>query len=322
MRLIRVIPTLAVTAACAAVAVPAASASTDVQQASSENWSGYVVGSSSSSSSSSGTRYRSVSGTWTAPTASCTSGDGYSSFWVGLGGAGNSQALEQAGTEADCSGGTARYFAWYELVPSAPVKIPMSVHPGDTISSTVTVNGTAVTISLADRTTGQSFTRTLPMTSPDTSSAEWVAEAPSACSSDLSNCTPMSLANFGKVTFTNASATTTDGHTGTISDARWSTAALTLDPSASDTGSGGAQFASAQRAAAAGPSSLSSDGSSFSVTYAANTSTATDTSVPSGAGGYGYPGGYGYSGGYGYPGDGYGYSYGYPGSGYGYAYPY
>ena len=144
-----VIPTLVATVACALGAVPAASAATDVQQASSENWSGYVVGGSSSGSS--GTQFKSVSGSWVAPTAKCTSGSGYSAFWVGLGGAGQTEALEQDGTEADCSAnGTASYFAWYELVPSAPVKVNMAVHPGDHITSKVTVDATNVTVDLSD----------------------------------------------------------------------------------------------------------------------------------------------------------------------------
>ncbi|MGI8505914.1 MAG: G1 family glutamic endopeptidase, partial [Solirubrobacteraceae bacterium] len=136
--------------------VPAVSAASDVQQATSENWSGYVVGGSSSSKD-----FSSVSGSWVQPTAKCTSDGGsqYSAFWVGLGGSGSgqSEALEQTGTEADCSGsGTPSYFAWYELVPSAPVKLGLGVHPGDQISSKVSVNGTEVTVAVADQTTGQS----------------------------------------------------------------------------------------------------------------------------------------------------------------------
>jgi hypothetical protein len=259
----RVIPTLAATAACALGIVPAASASTDVQTASSANWSGYVVGGSSSA-----TQYKSVSGSWVAPTAKCTSGQSYSSFWVGLGGSGSgsssdssasadsgswsdpsgmypggtsgsgamsgsgsSTSLEQAGTEADCNAdGSATYSAWYELVPSAPVKVNMAVHPGDHITSKVTVDGSNVTIQLSNSTTGGSFSKTLQANNPDVSSAEWIAEAPSTCDGSLSNCSPLSLADFGTVQFSGASATTTDGHTGTISDSNWQTAAVTLSP--------------------------------------------------------------------------------------------
>jgi len=345
-----VVPTLAATAACALGAVPVASAASDVQQAASANWAGYVVGSSSSGSS--GTEYKSVTGTWVQPTANCSNGQGYSAFWDGLGGAGQTEALEQAGTEADCSAsGSASYFAWYELVPSAPVQVSMAVHPGDSITSKVTVEGSNVTIDLSNNTTGQTFTKTLQMSNPDTSSAEWIAEAPSSCTQGVSNCTPLALTDFGTVKFSGASATTTGGHTGTISDSDWSTAAVSLSPSASDSGFGGTQFASQETSAGATPSSLSSDGSGFSVTWSADAGSggASDTSGSAGGypgsssdGGYpgsssagGYPsGGYGYGGGgdgygsgdgYGYgSGDGYGYGdggyggYGYSGAGYGY----
>jgi len=344
-----VIPTLVVTAACALGAVPAASAATDVQQASSENWSGYVVAGSSSESS--GTQFKSVSGSWVAPTAKCTSGSGYSAFWVGLGGAGQTEALEQDGTEADCSAtGAASYFAWYELVPSAPVKVNLAVHPGDHISSKVTVAGNDVTVDLSNQTTGASFTKTLQMSDPDTSSAEWIAEAPSSCQQGLSSCTPLPLTDFGTVTFTNASATTTGGHTGTISDSDWSPAALSLNSGASASGFGGAEFTSQQSTAGATPSGLSSDGSSFSVNWSADGGSSSGDTSGSGAGsssggsgyggtgyggsgyggGYGGDGGYGggaglggSDGGYGYSGGGYGYGYGgygYDGGGYGYAY--
>ncbi len=307
----RLIPAVAVTAAFTLGVVPGASAATsNVQQAASQNWSGYVVGANGS-----GGTYSSVSGSWVQPTATCPAGSQtYSAFWVGLGGSGSgpststsgsgavpsassgqTEALEQAGTEADCSAnGAASYFAWYELVPAAPVRVSLAVHPGDHISSRVGVSGNTVTVQLSNQTTGQSTTRTLTMNNPDTSSAEWIAEAPSSCD-QTGSCQPLPLTDFGTVTFTGASATAA-GHTGTISDSNWSAAAVQLSA-----GAGGAgQFASDQGSSSAGatPSSLSSDGSSFSVAYAANaaqTSTGPSTGG-SGDGGYGGYGGYGYGG--------------------------
>jgi hypothetical protein len=301
-----------------------------VQTASSANWAGYVVGGSSSA-----TKFKSVSGSWVVPTAKCSSGQGDSSFWVGIGGSGSSdtQALEQDGTEVDCnSDGSASYFAWYEMVPSAPVKVDMAVHAGDHISAKVTVDGTNVTMQLNNTTTGGSFDKTFQMSNPDTSSAEWIAEAPSQCSGDLSSCTPLPLADFGTAQFSGASATTTDGHTGSISDSDWSTVAVTLDPSASSSGFGDAQFASySSSGGGATPSQLSSDGSSFSVAWSGGGSTDVSGSTGSGSGsgsgsgygsgGYGDGSGYGYgSGGYGSgdPGAGYGYGSGDPSGGYGY----
>jgi peptidase A4-like protein len=318
-----IIPILAVTAACVLSAVPAASAATAVQQASSGNWSGYVAGGSSASSA---TRFKSVSGSWVAPTAKCTGSSTYSAYWVGLGGAGQTEALEQAGTEANCNAsGQASYYAWYELVPSAPVRVNLGVHAGDHISSRVIVAGTAVNVSVSNQTTGQSFSKQLTMSTPDVTSAEWIAEAPSSCGATTSSCSTLPLTDFGTVRFTASSATTTDGHTGSISDPTWSRAAVSLSPGGGSSGFGDVGLSAAASSGSATPSSLSSDGSSFSVAYSSGGS-ATSTDAGSGQGygggyGYGYPGGGygdgGYSGGGGYGGGGYGYpgGYGYGGGG-------
>jgi hypothetical protein len=307
----RLIPLLS-TVVCALGMAPAASAASDVAQASSQNWAGYVVGGSATT-----RRFAGVSGSWTQPTANCATGaNRYAAFWIGLGGSGQSQALEQAGTEADCSSsGQPRYFAWYELVPKAPVHLALAVAAGDRITSTVSVSGSSVRIQLSDLTTGQSVDRTLTMASPDVTSAEWIAEAPSACDASVSSCTPLPLTDFGTVAFTGARAVTTDGHAGTISDADWSASAVSLSGTAS--ASGGPQFSSDEASAVATPGSLSSGGSAFDVAWSALGS-GTGTSggywyVVPGSGGSGY--GYGY-GGSGYGGGGYG-GYGYGGGGYG-----
>ena len=308
MKPTRLLAVLAATAACALGSASTAAAATDVSQSSSENWSGYVVGGAGGDSS-----YRTVSGSWVVPTAHCSSSRAYSAFWVGLGGAGNTEALEQAGTEGNCDeDGNASYYAWYELVPSAPARLNLAVNPGDHISTRVTVNGTAVAISMTDATTGLGASKGLTMDDPDTSSAEWIAEAPSSCGASASSCTPLPLTDFGTVTFTSASATDSGGHTGTISDGAWSTAAVTLTPGADSSGYEGVDIGSSDGSGAAQPSALSSDGSSFSVTYSS------DGSAARGAGGGGGPygnGGYGDGGGGYGPGDGYGYGYG--GHGYG-----
>jgi hypothetical protein len=286
MVLKRVIPTLTVSAACALGAIPvaSASASTDVSQASSGNWSGYVVGDDASDGSSG--KFKSVTGSWVQPTAKCSaaSSQTFSAFWAGLGGASSSQKLEQDGTEANCSAaGKVSYYAWYELVPHAPVKVDLAVHPGDQMTATTTVDGDQTTFSIIDHTTGQSFDKAIAFSNPDTSSAEWIAEAPSECQGSVNNCTTLPLSNFGSVKFTSASATDAAGHTGTISDNDWQTDALTLSPG------GGDQFSSFEPATSGGgasPSSLSSDGSSFSVAYSGERQTSTG-----GFGGGGFSGG-------------------------------
>ncbi len=210
------------------------------------NWSGYSVKSKDNE------PFSSVSGSWTEPSTNCAAGDGYGSFWVGLGGTQQrSQALEQVGTSADCgSDGSASHFAWYELLPAAPVHLDMSISPGDHISARVPVRGTAVTVSLTNRSTGASFAKTLEMNHPDTSTAEWIAEAPSTCDGSGS-CQPLPLSDFGTVDFTHTSATA-GGHTGAITDAAWSAQRIRLDPAASSYA--GAGFVSTGAVAGATPS--------------------------------------------------------------------
>jgi hypothetical protein len=284
----------------------ATSASADVapQASVSQNWAGYVAG---------GTQFSSVSGSWVQPAAKCGTGQTYSAFWVGLGGSGDqSSSLEQTGTQSDCTadGGT-DYYAWYELVPAAPVRLDLAIQPGDHIAAKVDVSGTNVTVSLTDQTTGQSATKTLQMSDPDTSSAEWIAEAPSACDGSGS-CQPLPLADFGTVEFTSATATA-NGHTGTISDSNWTAQPVALGSA----GASDVSFNADSGSDGANPSSLSSDGSSFSVDVQAASATG---GAAGGAGDYGYGDG-GYPSGGGYPGGDGGYGYGgYPGGDGGYGY--
>jgi hypothetical protein len=260
-RLRALLLTLSCAAAPAALALlaapPAASAATAASTSS--NWAGYAV---------SGVRFRRVTASWVQPAAGCSSASpAYSAFWVGLGGySRTSQALEQIGTEADCSasGGVA-YRAWYELVPAAPVNAYLTVRPGDTISATVTVNGHNVSVRLADLTRHTLFSRTLRMRSPDVGSAEWIAEAPSACDASGTVCRTLPLTDFGQVAFSGASATTAAGHTGTIADPAWAATAITLRDSFG--GRGPARFAGAVAAAEADPGALSALGSAFAVTW-------------------------------------------------------
>ena len=141
------------------------------------NWAGYVVASSATTK----TSFSSVSGGWTQPAVDCEAGfPSHSAFWVGLGGY-SGEHLEQTGTSADCSAsGQVTYYAWYELVPAAEVLVKMTVQPGDRFSAHVAVSGDTVTISLSDLTRHTTFSKQLQMSSPTVSSAEWIAEAPSA----------------------------------------------------------------------------------------------------------------------------------------------
>ena len=249
-------------AAFVALAVPAAAAT---RTATSSNWAGYAV-------SRSGVTFKRVSGTWVQPTASCGTGRRrYSAYWLGLGGLHTSSAaLEQIGTEADCAGGKATYSVWYELVPSDPVELKMTVRPGDTLSASVTVTGHTVKLYLANRTRGTVFSKQLQASKVDLTSAEWIAEAPSSCD-DAGNCVTLPLTNFGTASFANARATSTTGHVGTISDAAWSAVKITL--SSDRGGRGGPGFVTdGGGSASATPADLNATGDGFSVTYDAGNS--------------------------------------------------
>lgn len=244
---------MAVVALAALTAAPAALA--DSTQSS--NWAGYAVHRS-------GVKFTKATGTWVQPQASCVGGrPTYSSVWVGIGGYSlDAQALEQIGTEADCTaGGRAVSTAWYELVPDASHAIRLTIHPGDRVRATVSVQGSQVTLSLTDLTRHRSFTRRLRATTLDTTSAEWILEAPSVCTSAVS-CHTLPLADFGSAGFSSASAVTTTGHRGTIADHRWTATRISLAAT-------GRQFVSDPGAslATAVPSTLSADGTAFTVTY-------------------------------------------------------
>lgn len=246
---------VAVLAVGGSVAIACTAGSALADTASSTNWSGYAAHRP-------GVNFRRVSGSWTEPTASCTSGrNGYSSFWVGLGGfAGTSNGLEQIGTELDCDVfGRQHSSAWYELVPAPSRHISLSVKPGDRIRASVTVVGGRVTFRLSDATRGESFFRQLTTQSIDVTAADWIAEAPSTCDGS-GFCQTLPLADFGSAHFTGASAQTTSRHQGAISDQAWNRTRLLLSQSPSASTGLDAQRTST-------PSTLQGGGSAFVVHY-------------------------------------------------------
>jgi Peptidase A4 family len=240
----------------AALAWPAAAFADSTQ---SSNWAGYAAHGS-------GVSFHSVVAAWRQPVAHCGRGrKTYSAFWVGLGGFNpTSTALEQIGTEVDCkASGRAVSSAWYELVPAPSTPISLRVRPGDTVTATVTVVGHQVSVGLNDLTRNRSFHKTLTAASVDASSAEWIVEAPSNCIS-IDACQTLPLANFGSTTFKFASAVSTAGHQGSISDPAWQSTKIKLSPT-------GRRFVAykgvGSSAGAAKPSTLRQGGSSFKVTW-------------------------------------------------------
>jgi hypothetical protein len=240
---------LAVLAATLVVPARAAAATT------SANWAGYVAHAPH-------VKFRTVRGAWTVPNVDCsTPRHTYSAVWIGLGGYhSSSHALEQIGTEADCRNGVPHYGVWYELLPDAQVTLPLAVQPGDRVSARVSVRGRRATLRVSNLTRGKTYLRTRTAPAIDTTSAEWVVEAPSTCDGLLGTCRVLRLANFGTTTFTDARAIRTGGHQGVISDPAWAASAIDLGPDALTIGP-------AAGAAGASTGPLSPSGTSFTVTY-------------------------------------------------------
>jgi peptidase A4-like protein len=213
---------------------------------SSSNWSGYAA---------SGGTFTSVTATWTVPTVSATS-SGADATWVGIGGL-TSNDLLQAGTQAMVDGsGTVEYSSWIEMLPQSSRTVPLSVSAGDSVTVTITQqSGNDWLIAMKNNTTNGSYNVTVQYASSN-SSAEWVQEAPSVGRGLVS------LDQFGTVQFSGASAVR-DGKTMSVS-------AL---------GGKAITMINGQGQAIAQPSTIGSDGSSFTV---ARTSA---TSSPSSGGG-------------------------------------
>ena len=203
----------------------------------STNWSGYAA---------SGGTFTAVSGTWKIPEISSTSTAGADATWVGIGGVG-SRDLIQAGTQQSASGsGSSRYEAWVETLPQASHPVPFTVHPGDSVTISITLQPQTQDewlIAFKNNTTSQTFQVTEHYSS-SRSSAEWIEEAPSAGRGQVP------LDNFGTVNFSDGSAVK-DGQTVIIGQAGASPITMI--------GRGGQPLAS--------PSALGSDGASFSVSH-------------------------------------------------------
>jgi hypothetical protein len=222
---------------------------------SSTNWSGYAV--------TGATPFTDVKGSWVEPTVTCTAaaaapthgknsnsgGKGsqqtYSSFWVGLDGD-VSNTVEQTGTDSDCNGTTAVYYAWYEFYPAGSVTIPNPVRSGDSMSAEVKVANGTVTTSITDQTRNWTYTAKHSSGGYALSSAEWIAEAPSGPK-------VLPLADFVTMSFTGASATGNGAVAGPINDS-----AFTDDQITMVTSSGTAK---------ATPGPLNGAGDGFSVTW-------------------------------------------------------
>jgi hypothetical protein len=240
------------------------------------NWSGYVATHPPGKK----VVYKSVTGTWTVPTATCTKKQGASSSaaWVGIGGY-KTTNQEEVGTNSNCSKkGKPVYFAWFELVPYLSYQtfpnISHKVFAGDTVTGLVRIlNYRFVRLEVKDVTQGWDFVKTINFSSQDTTTADWVMEAPATCV--LYTCQEASLTNFGKITMRNISAVG-NGHKATLTYKKWQVIPIRLvptkltipdvNPTATATDHNGKK-GEATSPAGATPGKYSSDGSSFGIKW-------------------------------------------------------
>jgi len=213
----------------------------------SSNWGGFAVKSTAKT-------VTDVKGSWIVPKiqGSCPSKWEAASFWVGIDGYG-SGSVEQTGTDSDCYQGHMQYYAWYEFYPHPSHNIgTMKITPGDTIFAEVSWVSGNFTATIKDVTTGQSHTATSPVKAQRLS-AEWIVEAPYSGGT-------LPLTNFGSAKFgydntsvnqtCDATISTTTGTMGSFSGL----ISITMVNNAGTKNK-------------AVPSAVSTDGTSFGVTW-------------------------------------------------------
>lgn len=166
------------------------------------NWAGAVIET---------TGVQSVTGTFVVPVPT-TNGSG--AAWVGIDGNDCYTGILQSGINWTKSGSKVTYVAWYEWYPaSMEYWTDFAVDGGDTIKVTVTAtstrSGTAVLENLTqDTSISHNFTTSETLSPICQTDAEWIVE------DYLESFEFVTFADFGKVTFTDASAVTTAGTIG------------------------------------------------------------------------------------------------------------
>ncbi len=186
----------------------------------SPNWAGYVLAKFRTHA-----KYKAITATWTVPDVVFQGVDAASAEWVGIGGFCKNakcnkqkdidKTLIQLGTAQEAFGTSdLQYFAWYEMLPQAPVTTPLAVSPGDVITASLTCEGkckgnASWTLSFINETTTDTFSITVKYKSPNLS-AEWIEEAP------VSGDNVVPLADFDTATFSNG---TVNGNTADLSKA-------------------------------------------------------------------------------------------------------
>ena len=219
------------------------SANPESHSISSLSWSGYIIAHDFTNPN---LQVTGINASWTVPEINVSTGNGYSSAWIGIGGQSDS-TLIQLGTEHNSVNGQTNYYAWYELLPSFSVRISdVSPFPGDIMVASIDLVNSDTNqwkIEIRDTTNGQAFSKTVVYNSTQ-SSGEWIVERPTV-NKQLTN-----LSNFGNITFQGCYLNT-NYFTNRINNFTYSKI----------------QMINQQNTQLASVSPLDSDGSSFTVSY-------------------------------------------------------
>ncbi|KAJ4470089.1 peptidase A4 family-domain-containing protein [Lentinula aciculospora] len=180
------------------------------------NWSGAVLVSPPT-----GEIFNSAVGTFTVPSMPSANSNGAAAAWVGIDGDTFATAILQAGVFFSVNGDTVEYGAWYEWWPNYATDIDTDDFPvsaGDVITVNIEATSNSEgTVTLINESAGKIFA--IDLTSPTKLSylggqnAEWIIE------DYTQNGGLVPLANWGTVTFVNASASTSANNKLGLSDA-------------------------------------------------------------------------------------------------------
>lgn len=187
----------------------------------STNWAGYAVARR-------GVRFRKITATIIVPFLHCRRTPGtFSSAWAGIDGFGSrNRTVEQDGISANCTKASKpRYAAWWEVFPRPEVQTGMVIHPGDSITATVTFNSRnrKYRMTLTDNTRHHrqhvAVSRKCSASLCKRTSAEFISEAPTLIT--RSGLVQASLADYGTERFTHLAITDSTGQRGGIFSSRW-----------------------------------------------------------------------------------------------------
>ena len=216
-------------------------------------WAGYAV---------TGTDFTTVLGSWVVPPYHCIkTPNAHSFFLVGFDGyRSTSTTYEAIGTASNCVGTNRKYYGWYQFQNQGGVvsgEIPsFTVKVGDLISAEITYANSEFTATISNITEGLFYEISVKVPGAQRSSAEWIVSKAELQGAQLP------LMDFGKVSsgtdYTNIFETdwaTDSSITGPIGDFSGNVHSLTM------VGSGNVTEAT--------PTALTTDGSSFSVSWKA-----------------------------------------------------